>query len=50
MLERYLKATGISEAFKIVFAEIISKKLRSDTAFTYSAERLREIGNELARA
>ena len=49
-LNKYLKTTGISEAFKIVFAEIISKKLKQPEAFAYASERLREIGAGLAKA
>jgi hypothetical protein len=36
-------------AFKIVFAEVIAKKLSPEEALPYTAERLREIGHELSR-
>jgi hypothetical protein len=49
-MEKYLKTTGISEAFQIVFAEIIEKKLKYPDSIGFASDRLREIGNGLAKA
>lgn len=47
MFEKYLEESGLSLAFQIIFAEIISKKISEDQVFAYTAMRLRQIGNEL---
>lgn len=46
--ERYVEETGLGMAFKIIFAEILSKKIPEDAAFAYTAARLRQIGEDIA--
>ncbi|CAI2385159.1 unnamed protein product [Moneuplotes crassus] len=48
--ETYLKESGISQAFQIVFAEIIAKGVPDDKVFTYAAARLRALKKELDNA
>lgn len=48
MFERYLEDTGLTKAFQIIFAEIISKKIEPANVFAYCAMRLRQIGKEIA--
>jgi len=45
---RYIEETGLAMAFKIIFAEILSKKIPEDAAFAYTATRLRQIGEDIA--
>lgn len=35
-------------SFKIIFAEILSKKIPEDKVFAYTATRLRQIGEDIA--
>jgi len=46
--ERYIEETGLAMAFKIIFAEILSKGIPEDAAFAYTATRLRQIGEDIA--
>ncbi|EAR88186.2 hypothetical protein TTHERM_00016520 (macronuclear) [Tetrahymena thermophila SB210] len=48
MFKKYLDNTGISMAFQIIYAEILSKKINAENVFGYTAMRLRQIGNDLA--
>lgn len=48
MFEKYLEDSGITMAFQIIFAEIITKKVEPANVFTYTAMRLRQIGKEIA--
>eukprot|EP00359_Climacostomum_virens_P001004 CAMPEP_0204896714 /NCGR_PEP_ID=MMETSP1397-20131031/326_1 /ASSEMBLY_ACC=CAM_ASM_000891 /TAXON_ID=49980 /ORGANISM="Climacostomum Climacostomum virens, Strain Stock W-24" /LENGTH=154 /DNA_ID=CAMNT_0052064369 /DNA_START=113 /DNA_END=577 /DNA_ORIENTATION=+ len=48
MFEKYLEDSGITMAFQIIFAEIITKKIEPANVFTYTAMRLRQIGKEIA--
>ena len=45
--EEYVEQSGLKYAFQIVFTEIISKQIREDQVFAYTAMRLRQIGGEL---
>mmetsp|Transcript_11337 Transcript_11337/g.12466 ORF Transcript_11337/g.12466 Transcript_11337/m.12466 type:complete len:142 (-) Transcript_11337:235-660(-) len=47
LFEKYLEDSGLTVAFQIIFAEIISKKVDPSQVFTYTAMRLRQIGAEL---
>ena len=47
MFEQYLKESGLSQAFQIIFAEIIAKQIPDDKVFTYTAARLRALKKEL---
>ncbi len=44
MFEKYLDESGLSLAFQLIMAEIISKKVNEDQIFAYTAMRLRQIG------
>ena len=46
-LEEYLNESGLSLAFNIIFAELISKKILPENFFTYTAMRLTQIGKEI---
>lgn len=46
--ERYVEETGLGMAFKVIFAEILSKKIPEDAVFAYTAARLRQIGEDIA--
>ena len=46
---KYLDHTGISIAFQIIFAEVVDKEIPQNEAFTYTAERLRKIGDDLEK-
>jgi Ca2+-binding EF-hand superfamily protein len=48
MFEKYLEDSGMTMAFQIIFAEIITKKIEPANVFTYTAMRLRQIGKEIA--
>ncbi len=37
----YLNQTGLENAFKLIYAEILTKKIHSNDVFTYTAVRLR---------
>ena len=47
MFEKYLEDSGLSIAFQIIMAEIITKRINEDQIFAYTAMRLRQIGSEL---
>ncbi|CAD8061479.1 unnamed protein product [Paramecium sonneborni] len=46
--KKFLQQTGISDAFQVIFAEIIDKKLKEEDSYKYTADRLREIGKGLS--
>ena len=46
-LEDYVNETGLSLAFNIIFAELISKQIMPENFFTYTSMRLKEIGKEI---
>ena len=46
-LEEYLNESGLSLAFNIIFAELISKQILPENFFTYTAMRLTQIGKEI---
>ena len=46
-LEEYLTESGLSLAFNIIFAELISKQILRVNYFTYTAMRLTQIGKEI---
>ena len=46
-LEEYLSESGLSLAFNIIFAELISKQILRENYFTYTAMRLTQIGKEI---
>jgi hypothetical protein len=41
IFEKYLEESGLTLAFEIVMAEVISKKISEDQIFAYTAMRLR---------
>lgn len=45
--EKYVKDSGLPIAFQLIFSELISKHIKSDNFFTYTAMRLRQIGKEI---
>ncbi|KAM3136152.1 hypothetical protein pb186bvf_011774 [Paramecium bursaria] len=45
--QKYLHDTGLESAFKLIFAEILTKKIDKNEAFTYAAMRLRQMGEDL---
>ena len=47
IFEKYLEDSGLSIAFQIIMAEVISKKIPEDQIFQYTALRLRQIGQEM---
>ena len=46
-LTEYLNESGLSLAFNIIFAELISKQIVRENYFTYTAMRLTQIGKEI---
>ena len=46
-LEEYVNESGLSLAFNIIFAELISKQILPENFFTYTSMRLRQIGKEI---
>ena len=44
--EKYIYETGISNAFQLIFSELIIKKIPMENYFSYTASRLRQIGRE----
>lgn len=44
VFQKYLAETGLSMAFQIIFAELLAKKVQPVNVFTYTAMRLRQIG------
>lgn len=47
MFKKYLEQTGIAMAFQVIFAEILDKKVEEQKVFSYTAMRLRQIGEDL---
>ena len=46
-LEEYVNETGLSLAFNIIFAELISKQIMPENFFAYTSMRLKQIGKEI---
>ena len=46
-LEEYVNESGLSLAFNIIFAELISKQILPENFFKYTSMRLRQIGKEI---
>ena len=46
-LEEYVKESGLSLAFNIIFAELITKQILPENFFTYTSMRLKQIGKEI---
>ena len=46
-LEEYISESGLTLAFNIIFAELISKQILPENFFTYTAMRLKQIGKEI---
>ena len=46
-LEDYVNESGLSLAFNIIFAELISKQIMPENFFTYTSMRLKQIGKEI---
>ena len=46
-LEEYVNESGLSLAFNIIFAELISKQILPENFFTYTSMRLKQIGKEI---
>ena len=46
-LEAYVNESGLSLAFNIIFAELISKQILPENFFAYTAMRLKQIGKEI---
>ena len=49
MFKKYLDQTGIAMAFQVIFAEILDKKIEESKLFSYTAMRLRQIGEDLEK-
>ena len=49
MFKKYLEQTGIAMAFQVIFAEILDKKIEEQKVFSYTAMRLRQIGEDLEK-
>ena len=49
MFKKYLDQTGIAMAFQVIFAEILDKKVEEKKLFSYTAMRLRQIGEDLEK-
>ncbi len=49
MFKKYLEQTGIAMAFQVIFAEILDKKVEEQKVFSYTASRLRQIGEDLEK-
>ena len=47
MFEKYLDESGLTLAFQIIMAEIITKKVSEEQIFPFTAMRLRQMGQEL---
>ena len=43
-LEAYISESGLTLAFNIIFAELISKQILPENFFSYTAMRLKQIG------
>ena len=46
-LEEYVNESGLSLAFNIIFAELISKQILPENFFIYTSMRLKQIGKEI---
>ena len=46
-LEEYVNESGLSLAFNIIFAELISKQILPENFFAYTSMRLKQIGKEI---
>ena len=46
-LEAYISESGLTLAFNIIFAELISKQILPENFFSYTAMRLKQIGKEI---
>ena len=46
-LEDYVNESGLSLAFNIIFAELISKQIMPENFFAYTSMRLKQIGKEI---
>ena len=46
-LEEYVNESGLSLAFNIIFAELMSKQILPENFFTYTSMRLKQIGKEI---
>ena len=46
-MEEYVNESGLSLAFNIIFAELISKQILPENFFTYTSMRLKQIGKEI---
>ena len=45
--ENYIRETGISSAFQLIFTELLIKDMKEEDYFSYAASRLRQIGREV---
>lgn len=45
--ETYLQESGLSQAFQLIFAEIVAKQIADDKVFEYASQRLRSLKREL---
>jgi hypothetical protein len=46
-LKRYLQEQGIERSFRLIFAEVLHKRMPTNEVFQYTATRLRQIGKDL---
>ena len=46
-LEEYVNESGLSLAFNIIFAELITKQIMPENFFAYTSMRLKQIGKEI---
>ena len=46
-LETYINESGLTLAFNIIFAELISKQILPENFFSYTSMRLKQIGKEI---
>lgn len=44
---QYIDESGLPEAFQLIFAELVSKKINPQNYFSYVGMRLRQIGKEI---
>jgi hypothetical protein len=47
LFDNYMKESGISTSFQLIFTELLVKNIKEEDHFTYAASRLRQIGREL---
>jgi hypothetical protein len=45
--DNYMRESGISTAFQLIFTELLIKEIKEEDYFTYAAGRLRQIGREV---